>query len=121
MLDLLLVLILGAYAVSGYRSGAIVSVLSVIGFLAGGAVGLWLGPAVLRSTGWLSGGGPGLVVVLVGIVVFCASLGQGAMGVVARRARPPQSRTAAHRVDSVLGAVATVCAATLLLLSLIHI
>ena len=40
MLDLLLVLILGAYAVSGYRSGAIVSVLSVIGFLAGGAVGL---------------------------------------------------------------------------------
>ena len=115
MLDLLLVLILGAYAVSGYRSGAIVSVLSVIGFLAGGAVGLWLGPAVLRSTGWLSGGGPGLVVVLVGIVVFCASLGQGAMGVVARRARPPQSRTAAHRVDSVLGAVATVCAATLLL------
>ncbi|MFN8084735.1 MAG: MarP family serine protease [Dermatophilaceae bacterium] len=115
MLDVLLVVVLASYAVSGFRSGAIVSVLSVVGFLAGGAVGLWLGPALLRATGWLSGGGPGLVVVLVGIVVFCASLGQGAMGHVARRARPSQSRTAAHRVDSVLGAVATVCAATLLL------
>lgn len=115
MLDIVLVLVLAMYAVSGYRSGAIVSVLSVVGFLAGGAVGLWLGPALLRATGWWSGGGSGVVIVLVGIVVLCASLGQGAMGSVARRARPTPSHAAAHRVDSVLGAVATVCAATLLL------
>lgn len=40
LLDLLLVVLLVGYAVSGYRQGLVVSVLSLAGFLAGGALAM---------------------------------------------------------------------------------
>ena len=55
MLDLILIVVVVAFAVSGYRQGFIVGVLSCIGFLVGAAVGARL----------LSSGGE-LLTVLVG-------------------------------------------------------
>ena len=51
-LDLLLVVLFVSYAISGYRQGLVVSVLSLAGFLAGGAVAMWLVPIAIHE--WTS-------------------------------------------------------------------
>lgn len=47
MIDLILVLILLGYAVSGFRQGLVVGVLSLGGFLGGAVLAMWLAPEVL--------------------------------------------------------------------------
>lgn len=49
ILDVLLGLLLVTYAVTGYRQGLLVSALSLVGFLGGGALGMWLLPALLQN------------------------------------------------------------------------
>ena len=46
--DVLIVLVLLAYAVSGFRAGILVSASSLAGFLAGGALALWVLPRASR-------------------------------------------------------------------------
>lgn len=115
MLDVVLVAVLVAYAVSGYRQGLIVSSLSVVGFLAGGALGMWLGPLLLTSTGWFAGQPTIRVIVLVAGVFVLASLAQGLMAEVGRRARPSRRSGPWRHLDSGLGAVATLLTAVLLI------
>ena len=51
--DVLIVLVLLAYAVSGFRAGILVSASSLAGFLAGGALALWVLPRALAHwAGW---------------------------------------------------------------------
>ena len=51
--DAVVLLVVLAYAVSGFRAGLIVSVSSLAGFIGGGALALWAFPHVLGSwTGW---------------------------------------------------------------------
>ena len=50
VLDIVLLLLLGSYAASGYRQGLLVSGLSLVGFLGGGAVGMTVLPQ--RFAGW---------------------------------------------------------------------
>ena len=45
VLDYLLILLLLSYAFTGFRQGLVVSVLSLAGFLTGGAIAMWLVPA----------------------------------------------------------------------------
>jgi S1-C subfamily serine protease len=74
--DLLDLFLLGAiviFAVSGYRQGFVVGVLSFVGFLGGGVVGAVIAPTLVR-TGPLSGL-PRAAVAL-GAVFLLASLGQ---------------------------------------------
>jgi S1-C subfamily serine protease len=115
MLDLILVVLLAAYAVSGYRQGLILSGLSLLGFIAGGAVGLWLVPEALRAGGWFVDSPLARVVLLTAAVFLLASLGQAAMAAAGRRLRPRRPTSVARRVDSLLGAVATLAAAALLI------
>lgn len=72
VLDVLLVVAAVGFAVSGYRQGFVVGVLSVIGFLGGGLVAVQLLPFLLRHLS------PGTVssVVAVVVVIVCASVGQ---------------------------------------------
>ena len=49
LVDAVLVGVLLWYAVSGYRQGLLVSVLSLVGFLGGGALGMAVLPVLLRQ------------------------------------------------------------------------
>ncbi|WP_368860026.1 CvpA family protein, partial [Streptomyces capoamus] len=46
LLDLLLVLVIVVYAVSGYRRGLVAGCVSLAGFVGGAVVGVWLLPWV---------------------------------------------------------------------------
>ena len=74
--DLLDVLLLAAavlFAISGYRQGFVVGVLSFVGFLGGGVLGATIAPSLLRTA---SLSDTTRTPVAVGIVFLCASLGQ---------------------------------------------
>jgi S1-C subfamily serine protease len=49
LLDLILIIVAIAFAVSGYRQGFVVGVLSFVGFVGGLLLGLWLVPVVIHS------------------------------------------------------------------------
>lgn len=115
LLDVALVVLLASYGVTGYRHGFVVSVLSLAGFLAGGALGMWLVPMLLRR--WDSVDDNVLVrtFVLVLGVFLLASLGQAiAVGAGSRLRRGLRVKPA-RVIDSVLGALATVLAVSVLL------
>jgi S1-C subfamily serine protease len=48
-LDLILIAVIAAFAVAGYRQGFIIGVLSLVGFLGGVAVGAYFAPGLARS------------------------------------------------------------------------
>jgi S1-C subfamily serine protease len=72
VLDLLLIAAAVGFAVSGYRQGFVVGVLSVLGFLGGGLIAVQLLPFLLRHLG------PGTTasVVAVVVVIVFAAVGQ---------------------------------------------
>src|SRR4029079_13397860 len=76
MLDLVLAVVLLVFAISGYRRGFVVSVLSLVGFVSGGALGMWLLPELLRRWDALDNSAVGRTMVLVFGVFFLAALGQ---------------------------------------------
>ncbi|MFF7635575.1 MarP family serine protease [Kitasatospora sp. NPDC008050] len=74
VLDLLLLAAAIGFAVSGYRQGFVVGILSVLGFLGGGLIAVQLLPLVLSH---LSPGTTASVVAVVVVIVF-AAVGQAA-------------------------------------------
>src|ERR1700677_3414462 len=73
LLDLALVVLAAAFAVSGYRQGFIVGTLSFIGFVGGAVLGAEFGPAISRA---IVGGQPQPAVVAVVLLVCAAIIGQ---------------------------------------------
>ena len=114
LLDLALVIGLCAYAVSGWRQGLVVSALSLAGFLAGGALGMWVLPKLVAGSEWGQTHHLAASITVVAGVFFLASVGQGVLWRVGRRARTHLHGRALRRGDSFLGAVATVAAASVL-------
>jgi len=113
-LDVVLAVVLVSYASIGYRHGLVVSVMSLVGFLTGGALGMWLMPVMLRH--WESVDGNVVsrtVVLIVGVFVF-AAVGQGISVGIGARMRSGLRVRPARWVDSALGAVATVVAVSVL-------
>lgn len=110
MVDLLLAVVLLGYAVSGFRQGLVISLLSLGGFLGGGALAMWGLPWVLER--WMSAETADLrrVIVIVIGVLAAACIGQAigvALGTQVRshvRARPIRA------MDAVLGAAASLAA-----------
>ena len=49
LLDLILVVLVVAFAIAGYRQGFIIGVLSFAGFIGGGAIGALIGPGIARA------------------------------------------------------------------------
>ncbi len=108
VLDLVLLLIFVAYAVRMYRVGLVTGALSLVGFLVGGLLGLWLLPRVL--SGWLTADGPSLwrgVALIFGVLVI-ASLGQTLGALAGLRLRSLVRVRPARVVDSVLGALLSI-------------
>src|SRR5271166_280706 len=73
VLDLILIVVVAAFAVSGYRQGFIVGVLSFFGFVGGALLGAEFGPSIARA---LVGGQTQQDVVAVVLLVSFAVLGQ---------------------------------------------
>ncbi len=80
LLDWLLVLLVLAYALSGYWQGFVTGAFATVGLLAGGVGGILLAPVVLGRLD------PSLAVSLgaLFIVILCASLGQRSCSTPAR-------------------------------------
>jgi S1-C subfamily serine protease len=113
-LDLFLALVLVGYAVIGYRHGFVVSVMSLVGFLAGGALGMWLLPELLRHWDTVDSNVLWRTLALVLGVFFLAALGQGSAVAAGSRMRSGLRDRPGRVADSALGAVATVLAVSVL-------
>ncbi len=114
VLDVVLVVMLLLYAITGYRQGILLSALSLVGFLGGGALGMWLLPSILSNVDWVMAHEPVRVIVLVVLVFMCASVGQAIAVPIGSRLRSGVRGRPGRTLDAGLGAVATVVAVSLL-------
>lgn len=114
VVDILLALLLLSYAITGYRQGLLVSVMSLVGFLSGGALGMWLLPVILQHWPSVQSNSLWRTVVLVAGVFLCASLGQALAVAFGARLRAHLRIRPVRAVDSALGAVAVLVAVSVL-------
>ncbi|GGW21016.1 MarP family serine protease [Streptomyces capoamus] len=103
LLDLLLVLVIVVYAVSGYRRGLVAGCVSLAGFVGGAVVGVWLLPWV---TGQVERGGSTATVLAVLTVLVPAVVGHELAGRLALRLRGELDRGPLRVADGLGGAAA---------------
>ena len=106
LLDWLLVVLLLAYALSGYWQGFVTGAFATAGLLLGGLFGVWLAPVALGDAD------PSLLVSLgaLFIVILCASLGQGLLQWGGAKLRDRITWQPARALDAVGGAVLSAAA-----------
>lgn len=98
--DVVLVLLVGLSAWSGWRHGLIAGVLSFVGFLGGAFVGALIAPHVVGSmTGWVA------AALGIGIVILAAGIGNGLAGLASHWLRERVTWRPARLVDSAGGSV----------------
>jgi S1-C subfamily serine protease len=114
LLDFLLALVLVGYGFIGYRHGFVVSVMSLVGFLAGGALGMWVLPQLLRHWDTIDNNVVWRTLVLVLGVFAFAALGQAIAVAAGSSLRGGLKDKPVRVIDSALGAVATVLAVSVL-------
>jgi S1-C subfamily serine protease len=105
-LDAFLLLLLLAYAVSGYWQGFITGAFATAGLLVGGLFGIWLAPLLLGDAApsvWVSLGA-------LFIVLLAASFGQALMQFAGSRLRAKLTWQPARALDAVGGAALSVVA-----------
>jgi S1-C subfamily serine protease len=105
-LDWCLVLIVIAYALSGYWQGFITGAFATIGLLLGGLLGIWLAPHLLGDAD------PSLWVSLAAlfVVLVCASFGQAVLQYAGTRVREQITWQPVRALDAVGGAALSVVA-----------
>ena len=109
IVDLVLILLLILFAVSGYRQGFVVGVLSFTGFFGGALIGLQLGPLLARLTE-----SDGLKLVISLITVFgLAVLGQTLAGWLGGKLRRNIVGRNGQVADDIGGAIVSVIAVAL--------
>jgi len=108
-LDWLLVLLVLAYALSGYWQGFITGAFATAGLLLGGLVGIWLAPIALGDAN------PSLLVSLgaLFIVILCATLGQAVLQYMGARIRAKIKWQPVRALDAVGGSVLSAAAVLL--------
>jgi S1-C subfamily serine protease len=106
MLDWLLVVLVLAYAVSGYWQGFISGAFATLGLLLGGLLGIWLAPEVLGDAA------PALWVTLAAlfVVLVCASFGQAVLQYAGARIRDRIKWQPVRALDAVGGAALSMVA-----------
>jgi S1-C subfamily serine protease len=115
VLDLALAAVLALFAFNGYRQGFVVTVLSLFGFLVGGALGMWLLPELLPRWQSLDRNVVLRTAALVFGVFFAAALGNAVAVTVGARLRRGLRVKPVRLADSVLGAVASLLVLAVLL------
>ncbi|KUN26046.1 serine protease [Streptomyces corchorusii] len=103
LLDLVLVLVIVVYAVSGYRRGLVAGCVSLTGFVGGAAVGVWVLPWV---TGQVERGTATATVLAVLTVLVPAVVGHELAGRLALRLRGELDRGPLRVADGLGGAAA---------------
>jgi S1-C subfamily serine protease len=102
VLDLLLLVVIAAFAVSGYRQGFIVGILSFFGFVGGALLGAEFGPDIARA---LVGGQTQQEIVAVILLVSFAVIGQFVASAIGAAMRQTVTWHSATVLDSIGGAV----------------
>ena len=105
MLDLILLVVIAAFATSGYRQGFIVGVLSFFGFVGGALLGAEFGPSISRA---LVGGQTQQDVIAMVLLVSFAVIGQFVASSIGAAMRSTVTWRSATVLDSVGGAVVSV-------------
>ena len=110
VLDFVLLLAAVWFAVIGYRQGFVVGILSVIGFLGGGLVAVYVLPAVWNQLTEDAPPGTFAVVAAVLIIIVCASVGQAFTTHLGNKLRQHITWSPARAVDATGGALVNVVA-----------
>lgn len=110
VLDIVLLLAAVWFAIVGYRQGFVVGVLSVIGFLGGGLVAVYLLPFIWDRV--TEGASPGTLwaIAAVVIVIVCASVGQAFTTHLGNKLRRYITWSPARALDATGGALVNVMA-----------
>ena len=111
MLDLILIVVVIAFAVSGYRQGFIVGVLSFLGFVGGAVLGAQFGPSISRA---LVGGQTQQDIIAVILLVSFAVIGQFIASSVGTAMRSTVTWRSATVLDSIGGSVVSVISVLLI-------
>ncbi|SDK44909.1 MarP family serine protease [Streptomyces indicus] len=109
VLDILLVLAAVWFAIVGYRQGFVVGILSVLGFLGGGLVALYVLPVIWKQFTEEQAGTTAVVVWVV-VVIVCASVGQAFTTHLGNKLRRYITWSPARALDATGGAVVNVAA-----------
>jgi S1-C subfamily serine protease len=104
--DVVLVLLMIVFAVSGYRQGFVIGILSFFGFFGGALIGLQLGPAIANR---FADGAIRVVVSLIAVFGL-AVLGQALTGWLGTHVRGAITSHTARRLDDAGGAIVSVLA-----------
>ncbi|MFC5145132.1 MarP family serine protease [Streptomyces aureoversilis] len=110
VLDIVLLIAAVWFAVVGYRQGFVVGVLSVIGFLGGGLVAVYLLPVIWDSATGEATPGTAAAIAAVVIVIVCASVGQAATTHLGNKLRRHITWSPARALDATGGALVNVLA-----------
>jgi len=111
VLDLILIVVVAAFAVSGYRQGFIVGILSFLGFVGGALLGAEFGPSIARA---LVGGQTQQDVIAVVLLVSFAVIGQFIASSVGAAMRSTVTWHSATVADSVGGSLVSMVAVLLI-------
>lgn len=106
MVDILLIVVMVLFAISGYRQGFVIGALSLGGFFSGVLIGLQLGPLLARQ---VENGTVRLVVAL-GVILILAVLGQTLAGWLGTNLRQVIQSRSVQYLDDVGGALVSVVA-----------
>jgi S1-C subfamily serine protease len=104
VVDIVLAVAMLVFAFTGWRRGFVYGLTSLVGFLLGAALGLWLAPRVVGS--WTPGIGTAVVALVV--VFMSATLGQVLVGLVGKRLREAVVWKPAVKLDAAAGSVLAV-------------
>ncbi|MFC9848304.1 MarP family serine protease [Streptomyces sp. NPDC060223] len=110
VLDLLLLLVILAYAASGYRRGLLAGCVSLAGFVGGAVIGVWVLPWMMDL---VTPGTPGATVTAVLTVLVPAVVGHELMGRLALKLRRELDRGPLRVADGIGGAAANTVAVLL--------
>ncbi|MER6162809.1 MarP family serine protease [Streptomyces sp. NPDC001868] len=107
VLDILLMLVILAYAASGYRRGLVAGCVSLAGFVGGAAIGVWVLPWMMEL---VEAGTPGATVTAVLTVLVPGVIGHELAGRLALRLRREIDRSPLRVADGIGGAAANTVA-----------
>ncbi|MER7196881.1 serine protease [Streptomyces sp. CB01635] len=110
VLDILLLVAAVWFAIVGYRQGFVVGILSVIGFLGGGLVAVYVLPAIWSAVTDEAKVSTTAAVVAVIVVIVCASVGQAFTTHLGNKLRRYITWSPARALDATGGAVVNVVA-----------
>ncbi len=104
LLDLILIALMVAFAVSGYRQGFIIGALSFVGFVGGGLLGMFIAPPI---AGAVVDGETERALLAIVIVFLAATIGQFASSTIGAVVRSHVTWEPAKVVDAVGGTFAS--------------